>query len=345
MPVLTDTASARPRAVGWEGFINTRDLGGLPTRDGRTTRYGVFYRSADPRFVTDAGWAAARAAGLRTVVDLRNDDEIRPGPPSSTGAAGTVRVPPPVDGPATPPDLSRVEVPIDDVADVALWQRINISGLNGTPLYFRPFLEAKPGRVAAAICALAQATPGGVLFHCAAGRDRTGLIALLLETLADVEPEAIADNYGRSATALVDVYARVGLVDQNPRIDAQLAAHGTTARQAVLDLVAEFDAETYLLAGGGSGAGLDRLTAADQSRSSRASSIFSHSLARLSYSWASSARPARRKMGPIRHAMWSPSSCSMGRASWIRPLSPRKSASASTSSFSRERPACAAIRR
>jgi hypothetical protein len=63
-------------------------------------------------------------------------------------------------------------VPIDDIADVALWQRLNTSGLNGTPLYFRPFLEAKPGRVAAAICAIARAAPGGVLFHCAAGRDR-----------------------------------------------------------------------------------------------------------------------------------------------------------------------------
>jgi hypothetical protein len=244
---MTDTASAWQRAVHWEGFLNTRDLGGLPTRDGRTTRYGVYYRSADPRFVTDAGWGAARAAGLRTVVDLRNDDEIRPGLPDATEAAGTVRVPPPAGGPVTPPDLSRVEVPIDDIADVALWQRLNTSGLNGTPLYFRPFLEAKPGRVAAAICAIARAAPGGVLFHCAAGRDRTGLVALVLETLVGVEPEVIADDYVRSANALADLYARMGLADQNPWIDAQLAAHGTTAHQAVLDVVAEFDVETYLL--------------------------------------------------------------------------------------------------
>lgn len=259
MPAMTDTASARRRAVDWEGFINTRDLGGLPTLDGRTTRYGVYYRSADPRFVTDAGWSAARAAGLRTVVDLRNDDEIRPGLPNSTEAAGTVRVPPPAGGPAIPPDLSRVEVPIDDIADIALWQRFNTAGLNGTPLYFRPFLEAKPGRVAAAIRALARAAPGGVLFHCAAGRDRTGLVALVLETLAGVEPEAIADDYVHSAIALADVYARIGLADQNPRIAAQLAAHGTTARQAVLDVVADFDAEAYLLSAGVEPTDLDQI--------------------------------------------------------------------------------------
>jgi protein-tyrosine phosphatase len=65
------------RNITWEGFANARDLGGLPTRDGRVTRSGLFFRSADLRFVTSAGWQMAAAAGLRTILDLRNDDEIR----------------------------------------------------------------------------------------------------------------------------------------------------------------------------------------------------------------------------------------------------------------------------
>ncbi|WP_328645333.1 tyrosine-protein phosphatase [Amycolatopsis sp. NBC_00348] len=68
------------RAVAWDGFFNTRDLGGLPTKSGETTGYGAFFRSADLRFVIDAGWAQAREAGVRTVVDLRNATRSGLGP-------------------------------------------------------------------------------------------------------------------------------------------------------------------------------------------------------------------------------------------------------------------------
>jgi hypothetical protein len=54
-----------------EGFFNARDLGGLPTRDARVTDRGaLILRSADPRFVTEAGWRAAHHTGVRTVIDL-----------------------------------------------------------------------------------------------------------------------------------------------------------------------------------------------------------------------------------------------------------------------------------
>lgn len=52
-----------------------------------------------------------------------------------------------------------------------------------------------PERTVAVLQSLSTAPPGGVLFHCAAGRDRTGLIAAILLTVADVEPEAIVTDY------------------------------------------------------------------------------------------------------------------------------------------------------
>lgn len=69
------------RAVTWEGFFNTRDLGGLPTKSGDTTSYGAFFRAADLRFVTETGWAQAHESGVRTILDLRNADEIRQAEP------------------------------------------------------------------------------------------------------------------------------------------------------------------------------------------------------------------------------------------------------------------------
>lgn len=242
------TAPAAGRAVPWEGFINARDLGGLPTRDGRQTRSGAFVRSADPRFVTAAGWQAAYDDGVRTLLDLRNPHEIRPGATAPSPAGTSYAAP--AEGPATPPGITRVEVAIDDADDAALWNRIKDAGVNGTPLYYRPFLDAKPQRCAAAIQALAAAAPGTVLYHCAVGRDRTGLITLLLLTLAGVEPAAIADDYAASAPALAPVFSALGLSDQNTYIDGLLARHGTTTRQAVLDLLDGFDTETYLLTAG-----------------------------------------------------------------------------------------------
>ncbi|MFI7118651.1 tyrosine-protein phosphatase [Amycolatopsis sp. NPDC049868] len=137
----------------WEGFYNTRDLGGLPTRSGQTTRHGAFFRAADLRFVTDEGWSQARQAGVRTIVDLRNADEIRPATAKSpTALAGSAQFTAATAGVTTPTGVDRIEVPLDDIEDIEFWQHINSEQLNGSPLYYRPFLERKPGRCAAVRC-------------------------------------------------------------------------------------------------------------------------------------------------------------------------------------------------
>jgi len=220
------------RAIGWQGFYNARDLGGLPTRDGRRTRFGAAIRSAELRFVTVAGWQAAHNAGVRTIIDLRNDDEMRPAlGPRLTEVAGSAHFVPDPAGSLAPSGMRRVEVPLDGIEDVEFWQRLNAEGLNGTPLYYRPFLDSKTDHCAAVITAIARADPGGVLFHCGAGRDRTGLVTLLLLALVDVEPEAIAE-------------------DDGPSIAQALAARRTTARDAILATLRTLDAEQYLLTAG-----------------------------------------------------------------------------------------------
>jgi hypothetical protein len=201
------------RHVEWEGFFNTRDLGGLPTRDRGVTRFGAFIRSADLRFVTPSGWRAARAAGVRTIVDLRNDDEIR--------RPDTV----------TPSGIRRLEVPLDDIGDSEFWRHINQEQLNGSPLYYRPFLRLKAHRCAAA----------------------------LLLALAEVEPEAIAEDYELSTQALGPLFAVLGQPDRGPLIESILKRRGTTLRAAILAVLEEFDAGTYLLDAGVSAADLDAI--------------------------------------------------------------------------------------
>ena len=248
------------RKISWDGFHNTRDLGGLPTRHGRATRHGAFIRSADLCFVTAQGWDAAYAAGVRTVLDLRNEDEIRPDPGRDlTGPGGAAALPSAVAGVSPHPGTARLEVPLDGVEDVEFWEQVTRRGLDGTPLYFQPFLERKAERCAAVFTALAQAGPGGILFHCGAGRDRTGLISLLLLALAGVEEDAIAEDYALSTVELAPLFAVMGERDQGPMIASLMAGHGSTPHESVLGVLRELDARTCLLDAGAGADDLDRV--------------------------------------------------------------------------------------
>ncbi len=236
------------RAVEWEGFFNARDLGGLPVRTGGMTKPGRVFRSATLRFVTDQGWQAAWTAGIRTIVDLRNDDEVHPRDAAPLPGSALFKDVEMVSHP--PAEMDRVRVQLDDVDDTRLWQLIRSEGLDGTPMYYRLFLARKADRCAEAVRAVARARPGGVLFHCGAGRDRTGLVALLLLSLAGVEDTAIAADYEAGSRALPALFAAMNSPDQAPLVEQALHARGATARSAVLDVLDGLDAEAALRDGG-----------------------------------------------------------------------------------------------
>ena len=206
----------------WDGFYNARDLGNLPTLDGGRTRPGVFLRCADPQFVTPAGWQRAHQTGFRTLIDLRNPGEGEP---------------------FEAPGFQRERVPLDDIDDRVFWQEIG--DLVCCPLYYAPFLDRKATQCAEVITAIARAEPG-VIFHCRGGRDRTGLIAILLLTLAGATREAIIEDYLRSTDALGPFFARTGEPDQRPLIDAVLAREEITLRAAVEATLDGLDGERYL---------------------------------------------------------------------------------------------------
>ena len=200
----------------WEGCSNVRDLGGLPTADGGETAYGAVVRGDCPDRLTAAGWEALAAHGIRTIVDLRNEDELRP---------DLVR----------PVGVTTVHVPLDGVEDTDFWDEWGTGPQFGTPLYYRPHLERFPERNAAVLQAIGRAEPGGVLVHCVGGQDRTGQIAMLLLALAGVPAEEIAADYRLSG---------------NREGEEFLASQGTSSAEVILATLAELDVEGYLRAGG-----------------------------------------------------------------------------------------------
>ncbi|MBP2324290.1 hypothetical protein JOF56_004675 [Kibdelosporangium banguiense] len=180
-----------------------------------------------PQRLTGQAWQEIWDYGIRTVIDLRNAEEIRP------------------DG--RPAGMTTVQVPLDQEKDPDF---VLERGLDCTPLYYPPFLERYPNRVADVFRAIAAAGEGGLVYHCAAGRDRTGVVTLVLLALAGVEPADIAADNTLSGPCLRPAWAELGFGDQTGAIDDLLAKHGTTVEQAALDALTSFDAEKYLVKAG-----------------------------------------------------------------------------------------------
>lgn len=160
------------RTLEVEGLANARDLGGIPRRGGSLTPTGIFFRAENLGRVGPAGWDRLRDHGVATIIDLCRPDE----------ASGTI-----------PSDIAHMCVDLDS-DEREFWEPVEADGRWATPLYYLGHLESLPHRMTGVLEAIAAARPGGVLFHCAAGWDRTGLVSAFLLRAADVPvPEATAD--------------------------------------------------------------------------------------------------------------------------------------------------------
>ena len=215
-------------ALRVEGLHNVRDLGGRPRKDGGTTPSGVFVRSERPDRVREAGWSALQAHGVRTVVDLRQPAERAS------------------DRAAIPEGIADLHIDHDGLEHADFWAGYWDDHLVGTPLYYLPHLQALPERTVAVLSAIATAPEGAVLFHCAGGRDRTGLIAAILLTLADVEEDAIVADYLESIENADAMAIGHGRPSNEPAVAALLESRGTTSEEAFRAFLAGLDVEALL---------------------------------------------------------------------------------------------------
>jgi protein-tyrosine phosphatase len=201
------------RHLDWDGCRNVRDLGGL----GRIRR-GALVRAGSLERLTAAGWAALEAHGVRTVIDLRNPDEIGE------------------DAAPRPAGVATVRLPLDGMEDTEFWARWIHRPEFGTPHYYGPWLARFPDRAARVLNAIARAEPGGVAYHCGIGRDRTGLVTMLLLAALGVTPEAAAEDYAQSEDR----------VPPCPELDAFWAGRKETAAEVLAGVVAGVDPADYL---------------------------------------------------------------------------------------------------
>lgn len=178
------------RVIDFEGCLNFRDLGGYPTEDGRTLRWRQLFRSDALHLLTEADIARFRDELLISdVVDLRSSAEVRT---DGCGrlAAEAVRFHhlPLFDG-----DTSARE---EDPAAYTLADR-----------YFLLAEFAKEA-IARVVTTLAE-TSGPAVYHCAAGKDRTGVVSAVLLSILGVRDEIIVADYAATQQNLDAIIERL----------------------------------------------------------------------------------------------------------------------------------------
>jgi protein tyrosine/serine phosphatase len=231
-------------ATNWiklQGAVNARDVGGLPIADGRAIRPGALIRSASLGHLTDADVQhLVGDLGVRRVVDLRTDVEVdRDGPGALHDQPDVV-----VHHLSLYPDTTdRAELPAgpgSGTPEPLPWQRERFATEHGPVVaaYLR-YLEQRPDSIVAALRAIAEPV-GATLVHCAAGKDRTGVVVALALTVAGVDRELIAADYALTQSqiaAIVDHLARSDLYGFEVGQPEKIPPASAAVMVAVLDAI------------------------------------------------------------------------------------------------------------
>jgi protein-tyrosine phosphatase len=206
---------APARWIELDGAVNVRDVGGLPTVDGRTTKPGVLLRADNLQDLSEADVARlVDELGVRTVVDLRSTGEVHLAGPGPLKGAGVqhhhLSLIPEWDG---EPDAAEVERALDTTVQEKALPALPARPRQKDPTdlgdhYVGYVRDAGPA-VGTALRVLADPDSGTALVHCAAGKDRTGVIVALALSLVGVTREAVVADYVRSAERADKILARL----------------------------------------------------------------------------------------------------------------------------------------
>jgi protein-tyrosine phosphatase len=168
----------------WPDCRNTRDLGGLP-HPGGLTQSGLIVRSDNVSYLTPEGVQAMWDFGVTHVIDLRSESEVSQFP-----------------SPFAAPDYGPEYVSRPLVDDALALDLAEVPSMSDRYLMM---LDRRQTALGAIFTAMAQ-VGGPVVFHCYAGKDRTGLVAAMALSLVGVDPGAIASDYAETDLQLAGRY-------------------------------------------------------------------------------------------------------------------------------------------
>ncbi|MGL4772704.1 MAG: tyrosine-protein phosphatase [Clostridium sp.] len=208
------------RRVLLSNTLNTRDLGGYRTNVGKTTRYNSFLRSDLPVSASNKDIELLLTKGIRTIVDLRSSEEVKRNPCAFKENESFQYYHCKIHGDGRLPESFEV------VGDS----------------YFEMVDEQKSILKVVKILANEE---GGVLYHCTAGKDRTGVISALLLMLVGVSKEDVLADYEKSQENLSELLK--GFCEENKHVDINIITPKREHMKRFLEMFYEkyTDAEAY----------------------------------------------------------------------------------------------------
>ena len=183
-------ATPSKRHLRLEGTYNVRDLGGYATVDGRTTRWKTLLRADGLDRLAPVSQRALIDHGIKTVIDLRRTTEVVETPDALADSPDFKYCHKNMAGDLIPEDESAV--PIETRVGAEYWTA-----------NYTARLDLRRAHIVEILAMLSSPGTLPALFHCAAGKDRTGVIAALVLGLAGVPAETIAEDYALTARYLV----------------------------------------------------------------------------------------------------------------------------------------------
>jgi protein-tyrosine phosphatase len=189
------------RLIALEGAVNFRDLGGYATGDGQRTRWRVLFRADGLSELTETDFDVMRALGIRTVVDLRSGQEV---------------------------EQSRFNVeahPVTFHHFPFIKALPNVEDFERAPGFlstqYTEMLDEATPQIIGALSALAAPDARPAVFHCTAGKDRTGLLSALVLSLLGVPEETVVADYALSGAAMSRL--RTKLIEKYPDGESVIA--------------------------------------------------------------------------------------------------------------------------
>lgn len=173
------------RRVKLERAYNVRDLGGFQTENNETTKWNLLFRSDNLSHLTKRDWSILVEYKIRTIVDLRSSSEVR------------------LQSYCVPEGITYFHSPLQK-EEVNLSESLESAGNAFTKSMMEGYLsiiDTCTEELAKTLCLITEGLEqGAVLFHCTAGKDRTGVVAAVLLYLLEVSKEDIIADYQVSYT-------------------------------------------------------------------------------------------------------------------------------------------------
>lgn len=159
-----------------KNIVNCRDLGGYPSKYG-TTQFGRFIRCGTVTRPTDSDIAFLKELNISTVIDLRGDFEHQ----------------------NQPNDLERLT---ENISHISLYELNAASAQAELSRVYEIIISEYSKNICKALKAIAAAPDGAILYHCFLGKDRTGILSMLLLSIAGVDEDDIVADYQLTYTYL-----------------------------------------------------------------------------------------------------------------------------------------------